>query len=95
MKQNELAGEDGIGVGTAPGAYRAPDGSRPDAERRPLTLPPNTSLEKFNDFMQRIGEIVGSENATVISSDNELKHESYLDPSKAYDVWTPYLSITT
>jgi len=87
MKQNELAGEDGIGVGTAPGAYRAPDGSRPGAERRPLTLPPNTSLDKFNEFMQRIADIVGSENATVISSDNELKHESYLDPSKAYDMY--------
>lgn len=95
MKQNELAGEDGIGVGTAPGAYRAPDGSRPDAERRPLTLPPNTSLDKFHDFMQRIADIVGTENATVISSDNELKHESYLDPSKAYDVQTPYLSKRT
>jgi hypothetical protein len=92
MKQTELAGEDGIGVGTAPGAYRAPDGSRPEAERRPLTLPPNTSLDKFNDFMQRIADIVGSENTTVISSDNELKHESYLDPSKAYDVWLPSLS---
>jgi hypothetical protein len=95
MKQTELAGEDGIGVGTAPGAYRTPDGTRPEAERRPLTLPPNTSLEKFNDFMQRIADIVGSENATVISSDNELKHESYLDPSKAYDVWIPSLSNRT
>ncbi|KAI4716268.1 FAD-linked oxidase-like protein [Aureobasidium sp. EXF-10727] len=87
MKQNELAGEEGVGVGTAPGAHRAPDGSRPDAERRPLTLPPNTSLEKFNNFMQRIADIVGVENATVISSDDELKHESYLDPSKAYDMY--------
>ncbi|KAH0015685.1 FAD-linked oxidase-like protein, partial [Aureobasidium melanogenum] len=87
MKQNDLAGEDGIGVGTAPGAYRIPDGSQPDAERRPLTLPPNTSLDKFNNFMQRIADIVGAENATIISSDNELKHESYLDPSKAYDMY--------
>lgn len=95
MKQNELAGEDGIGIGTAPGAYRLPDGSRPDEQKRPLTLPPNTSLDKFNNFMQRIAEIVGVENATVISSDNELKHESYLDPSKAYDVLTLPMSNQT
>lgn len=81
-----LAGEEGIGVGIAPGAYRAPDGSRSEAERWPLTPPPNTRLEKFNEFMQRIADLVGIENATVISSDQELKHESYPDPSNAHDV---------
>lgn len=73
------------GTGTNPAAYRAPDGSSPSNPQRPLALPPNTTVEKFNDFIQQVGKIVGVENATVISSDAELQHESYMDPSKAYD----------
>ena len=82
-----LAGEDG--VGTVPAAFRAPEGGSPSDE--PITLPPNTSLEKFKDFMRRVAGIVGAENVTVISSDAELQHDSYLDPSKAHDV-TNYLA---
>lgn len=83
MHQNELlAGEDGIG--TVPAAFRAPDGGSPSDV--PLTLPPNTSPQKFKDFMQRVADIVGADNTTVISSDAELQHDSYLDPSKAHDV---------
>lgn len=83
MHQNHiLAGEDGIG--TVPAAFRAPEGGPPSDV--PLTLPPNTSLDKFKDFMRRVADIVGSENTTVISSDAELQHDDYLDPSKAHDV---------
>jgi hypothetical protein len=83
MKQtDELQGENGVGV--SPAAFRAPDGGRPGD--RPIRLPPNTSLEKFQDFMRRIADIVGTENATVVSSDAELQKDHYLDPSKAHDV---------
>ena len=83
MKQtDELQGDHGVGV--SPAAFRAPEGG--DAGTRPLTLPPNTSLSKFQDFMRSIADIVGSENATVVSSDAELQKDHYLDPSKAHDV---------
>lgn len=85
MHQNDiLAGEDG--VGTVAAAFRAPEGGSPADV--PLTLPPNTSLEKFKDYMRRVEEIVGSDNTTVISSDAELQHDNYMDPSKAHDVIT-------
>lgn len=62
------------------------EGSGPWSPPRPLTLPPNTDLAKFQDFMQQIKGIVGAENATIISSDADLQHEDYMNPSKAYDV---------
>lgn len=83
MKQyDEFQGEDG--VGPSPAAFRAPVGGGPSA--RPLTLPPNCTLDKFQEYMRRIEDVVGPENATVISSDEELQKEDYLDPSKAHDV---------
>lgn len=84
MKQvDELQGEDGS-IGPTPAAFRAPTGGH--ANDQPLRLPPNTSLEKFSNFMGAIEGIVGIENATVVSTDAELQHEDYLDPSKAHDV---------
>ncbi|KAK5690017.1 hypothetical protein LTR97_012501 [Elasticomyces elasticus] len=84
MKQNDEFTSSG---GTHPAAYRAPEGPDADHPQRPLTLPPDTSLERFQDFMHRIGRIVGPDNATVIASDAELQHEDYLDPSKAHDMY--------
>ncbi|KAK5737238.1 hypothetical protein LTR17_006850 [Elasticomyces elasticus] len=84
MKQNDdFAGSSG----THPAAYRAPEGPDANHVRQPLTLPPDTSFERFQEFMHRIGAIVGQENATVIASDAELQHEDYLDPSKAHDMY--------
>lgn len=84
MKQvDELQGEDGS-IGPASAAFRAPEGG--NAGARPLRLPPNTTLEKFNDFMSAVQEIVGIDNATVVSSDAELQQEDYMEPSKAHDV---------
>ena len=84
MKQvDELQGEDG-GLGPSPAAFRAPSGGH--ASDRPLRLPPNTSLEKFTDFMRSIEGIVGIDNATVVINDAELQHEDYMNPSKAHDV---------
>ena len=86
MKQNDLLAGEADHPGTVNAAFRAPEGAPASDPQRPIQLPPNTSEHKFKQFMLRIGEIVGDENATVISSDAELQHESYLDPSKAYDV---------
>ena len=87
MKQNEgLQGEDGIG--TTPAAFRAPESGR--LTDKPLTLPPNTSHQKFSEYIQKVAEVVGEENVSVISSDAELQHESYLDPSKVHDVSIEY-----
>lgn len=84
MKQNDFENDDH--AGTAPAAFRAPEGTDAWDSQRPLTLPPNTNLEKFQGFIRSVAQIVGSENATVIASDAELQHESYMDPSKAHDV---------
>lgn len=67
-------------------AFRQPIGTHAEDRTAPLVLPPKTSLEVFRQFMQRMEDIVGAENATVVSSDDELRHEDYMDPSKAHDV---------
>jgi hypothetical protein len=72
--------------GVSPMAYRQPIGTNAHDRTAPLVLPPKTTLEVFRQFMQRIEDIVGTENATVVSSDDELQHEDYKDPSKAHDV---------
>jgi FAD/FMN-containing dehydrogenase len=72
--------------GVSPMAYRPPVGTHAEDRAAPLVLPPKTSLEVFRQFMQRMEDIVGTENATVVSSDDELQHENYMDPSKAHDV---------
>ena len=82
-QQDEFTGEDGA-VGPTPAAYRAPEGGRLDSQ--PLRLPPNTTLHKFQEYIAKIAQVVGDENVTVISSDAELQHEDYMDPSKAHDV---------
>ena len=91
MKQPEdiLAGE--AGIGTTPAAFRAPEGG--GLRDRPLTLPPNTTLEQFHDYLSRVADVVGYDNVTVISSDAELQHDDYLDPSKAHDVSILYAAI--
>ena len=89
MKQNE----NGTVGGVSPLAFRQPEGGQ--ASDEPLVLPPGTSLQRFKEFMRRIEDTVGHENATVVSSDAELVHESYLEPSKAHDVlWPSPISYT-
>ena len=81
---------DNIAVeGVSPMAFRGPIGSHAEDRTTPLVLPPKTSLGAFRRFMQRLEGIVGIENATIVSSDAELKHEDYMDPSKAHDVGGP------
>jgi hypothetical protein len=82
MKQNDSIAVEGV----SPMAYRHPIGTHAEDRPTPLVLPPKTTLQVFRQFMQRMESIVGTENATVVSSDAELEHEDYMDPSKAHDV---------
>ena len=82
MKQNDNIAVEGV----SPMAFRQPVGTNAEDRTTPLVLPPKTSIAVFRQFMQRLEGIVGTENATVVSSDAELDHEDYMDPSKAHDV---------
>jgi hypothetical protein len=82
MKQNDNIAVEGV----SPMAFRQPVGTHAEDRTTPLVLPPKTSIAVFRQFMQRLEGIVGTENATVVSSDAELDHEDYMDPSKAHDV---------
>ena len=88
MKLNESIPVEGV----SPMAFRQPVGTHAHDRTAPLVLPPKTSLEVFRQFMQRIEDIVGTENATVVSSDDELRHEDYKDPVLAV---LPLLNETT
>ncbi|KAL1591367.1 hypothetical protein SLS60_012066 [Paraconiothyrium brasiliense] len=70
-----------------PLAYRQPIGSSPSSPGDPLALPPGISSEKFKEYISRAKEIVGEENVTVISTVEELQKESYMEPSKAHDMF--------
>lgn len=85
MKQNDNIAVEGV----SPMAFRQPVGTNAEDRTTPLVLPPKTSIAVFRQFMQRLESIVGTENATVVSSDAELGHEDYMDPSKAHDVGGP------
>lgn len=88
MKQPEaVAPEQTTGGPTPESAYRRPNGEAPRDAGDPLVLPPGTSSQKFKDFTLRLTDIVGSDNVTVISKDEELWQESYLEPSKAHDMF--------
>lgn len=52
----------------------------------PLVLPPNTSLEAFQKFIGQATEICGSENVTIINSEDQLEDGSYLTPPPAHDM---------
>jgi hypothetical protein len=85
MKQNDNTKVEGV----SPMAFRPPVGSHAEDRTTPLVLPPKTSIGVFRQFMQCLEDIVGTENATIVSSDAELEHEDYMDPSKAHDVSVP------
>jgi FAD/FMN-containing dehydrogenase len=79
--------EETIGGRTAPTANSKPNGEALQVAGDPLVLPPGTSSEKFNQFLVRAAELCGSENVTIITDPRELSKESYLDPSKAHDMY--------
>ena len=75
------------GGGTPATAYRKPNGDSPRLAGDPLTLPPGTSSAKFKEFAERAASVVGQENVIIITKSEELRHESYLEPSKAHDMF--------
>lgn len=88
MKDHDKVTPDNtMGGGTAPTAYRRPNGDNPRSAGDPLTLPPGTSSEKFKEYTKRAAEIVGEENVVVITNPSELNKESYLEPSKGHDMF--------
>ena len=76
-----------LGGGTAPTAYRRPNGDAPRTAGEPLCLPPGTSAARFKEFTIKAAEICGQDNITVITDESELTQESYLEPSKAHDMY--------
>lgn len=88
MKQPEqFTPEQTLGGTTPATAYRRPNGEAPRDADQPLVLPPGVSAQIFREFTFRLAGIVGEENVTVISKDEELSNESYLEPSKAHDMF--------
>ena len=73
--------------GTAPGAYRRPNGDSPRNAGDPLHLPPRTSSVKFKQFTKRVAEICGEENITIITDASELTRDTYQVPSKVHDMF--------
>lgn len=68
-------------------AYRRPNGEAPRNADDPIILPPGVDAQTFRSFTGRLADIVGQENVTVISTDEELQKEDYLDPSKVHDMF--------
>lgn len=75
------------GGSSQPSYLRKPNGDVPKVAGDPIVLPPGTSSEKFKEFTIRAAELCGSENVTIITDPKELTKESYLDPSKAHDMF--------
>ena len=79
---DKVAPDDTIGGGTAPTAYRKPNGDTPRNAGDPICLPPGTSSQQFKAFTLKLAELCGEENVTIITKSEELSKESYLEPSK-------------
>ena len=84
---SKITPDDTVGGNTAPGAYRRPDGTAPQQNISPLSLPPGTSASKFHEYAVRVADIVGQENITIVSDPSELSRYEYLKPSKASDMF--------
>ncbi|OQU99894.1 FAD binding domain-containing protein [Cladophialophora immunda] len=68
-------------------AQRRPNELAPGRAGDPLVLPPGINSQTFKSFTARLVDIVGQENVTIISKAEDLSQESYLDPSKAHDMF--------
>ena len=53
----------------------------------PLALPPNTAATTFSTFIDRLTEVVSSENLTVVTDEQQLLKEDYMDRSKVHDMF--------
>lgn len=52
---------------------------------RPLALPPKLTLGDFNEFIQEIIGLVGTENVEVITSKDQIDDGSYMNPTYTHD----------
>lgn len=84
---SKIAPEDTVGGATASTAYRKPKGDSAQNAGKPLVLPPKTTQEKFKEFSLRLAEIVGDDNVVIVTSEDELELESYIEPSKVHDTF--------
>lgn len=88
MKEpNRVAPDETVGGGPPPPIYRKPNGDVPRAAGDPLCLPPGVSSQHFKQFTLRLAEICHEDNVTVITQSEELRQESYLEPSKCHDMF--------
>ena len=65
---NKITSEDASGGGTAPTAYRKPNGDSPHVAGDPLVLPPGIDSGSFKEFTLRAAKIVGDTNITIITN---------------------------
>ncbi|KAK5091274.1 hypothetical protein LTR05_001456 [Lithohypha guttulata] len=88
MKEPEkVTPEETVGGPTPASAYRRPNGSAPQIAGDPLCLPPGVDSSTFKTFTLRLADIVGQENITIIDKADELRQDSYLNPSKVHDMF--------
>ncbi|KAF2111888.1 putative D-lactate dehydrogenase [Lophiotrema nucula] len=56
----------------------------------PKTLPPNTNLSKYHDYIARAVEIAGADNVKIIEQDSTLIDGDYMHPCKGHDMHAVY-----
>ncbi|KAK9770842.1 putative Vanillyl-alcohol oxidase [Seiridium cardinale] len=56
----------------------------------PLVFPPGVEAAHFEAYIKRVTEIAGTENVTVITGEDVLTKDLYLDPSKAHDMFNVF-----
>lgn len=74
-------------VELAPSGEPQQSGTQPAANAKPLKLPPNTNLAKFQQFISSVLDIVGQENMTIVEGPDQMAKTSYSDPSKTHDMF--------
>jgi hypothetical protein len=52
---------------------------------KPLALPPKITDLDFNHFIEKIINLVGSDNVQVITSKDQIDDASYMDPPYTHD----------
>lgn len=53
----------------------------------PLVLPPGTTKETFTAFIHEVVQVVGPDNVTVISTQEDLKDGTYENPVFSHDIY--------
>lgn len=56
----------------------------------PRCLPPNTTLDRFQEFCARADKICGGDNISIITKSTALEDGDYMNPCKAHDMHSLY-----